>query len=195
VKRLLPLAGLLFISVQAIAQQALEIRGADSKYRYLDWSLTTRSSAVIDAFYVGAPGSNEFNLGGGYALKVFPALTIMPLAYAVIGKEGGQRGVKLAMLMLFERNAWKANVFLAHFSQIRGETGNYQVLDTADLTRLVFRRWEAGVSAGFFHSGATWNPQVGPLLKLNDRLGAWGLSYRFGPQREFRVTRVVVIKR
>jgi hypothetical protein len=178
---------------QALAQSVLELRGADSKYRYADWSYTFRRSLMMDLFYVGVPGSNEFNLGGGYAFKPRPSLLIAPLVYAVIGKEGGQRGVKLAALAVFEKAGWKANVFFAHYTPATGAVHRYQVLDTGDLTHVIRTRWEAGVSTGFFHSEGKWNPQIGPLVKMNDHLGAWGLSYRFGPEREFRLTRVLLL--
>jgi len=180
---------------QALAQSTVEVRGADSKYRYADWTFPVYRSFMLDLFYVGVPGSNEFNLGGGYGFKPRPSLTIAPLAYAVIGKEGGQRGLKVAVLVVLEKARWKANVFLAHLAPVRGTVSRYQVLDTGDVTRTIYGAWEAGMSAGFFHADTKWNPQVGPLLKRNDRLGSWGLSYRFGPQRELRVTRVVVFKR
>jgi len=184
-----------FMGAPALAQNTVEVRGADSKYRYVDWSYTAHNSVVLDLFYVGVPGSNEFNMGGGYGFKPVPSLMIAPLAYAVLGKEDGQRGVKVAVLVVFEKANWKANVFLAHFAPMHGTVSRYQVLDTGDVTRTVRGRWEAGVSAGFFHADTKWNPQVGPLVKRNDRLGAWGLSYRFGPQRELRVTRVILIKK
>ncbi len=179
----------------ALAQNMLEVRGADSKYRYVDWTFPAYKSVVADLFYVGVPGSNEFNLGGGYTFKPARCLMFTPLAYLVIGKEAGQRGVKAGMLIILERNQWKANVFLAHYAPVHGQVTSYQVLDTGDVTRVILKRWEAGISSGFFHANTNWNPQVGPLVKLNDRLGAWGLSYRFGPQRELRVTRVVVFKK
>jgi hypothetical protein len=78
---------------------------------------------------------------------------------------------------------------------VRGDVSGYDVLDTADLTQVFLKRWEAGVSFGFFHSGSDWNPQLGPLLKRNDRMGAWGVSFRFGPQRELRLTRVILLKK
>ena len=184
---------LLLAGSQASAQSVLELRGADSKYRYADWSYTFHRSIIADLFYVGVPGSNEFNIGGGYGLKLKPSLMIAPLVYAVIGKEGGQRGVKLAALAVFEKAGWKANVFLAHYAPATGTVTRYQVLDTGDLTHVIRTRWEAGVSTGFFHSEGKWNPQVGPLIKINDHIGAWGLSYRFGPEREFRLTRVFVL--
>ena len=178
---------------QAEAQHVFEFRGADTKYRYIDWNFSFPNSAIIDLFYIGVPGSNEFNLGGGYGFKITPELTVSPLLYAVLGKEGSQRGVKLAVLVALEKGGWKLNGFLAHFAPFTGEVSRYQVLDTLDFTRVTLMRWEVGISNGFFHAGGNWNPQVGPLAKLNDRLGYWAVSYRFGPQREFRATRVLIL--
>lgn len=180
---------------QALAQHYFEARGANTKYRYFDWNYTFSNSAIVDLFYVGVPGSNEFNLGGGYGLKPKPSLTIAPLAYAVIGKEGGQRGVKIAVLVTMDKGGWRLNGFVGHFAPISGDVAHYQVLDTLDVSRLFLNRWEIGISNGFFHADRKWNPQIGPLVKLNDRLGSWNLSYRFGPQRELRVSRVVLLKK
>jgi hypothetical protein len=185
---------LLLMPRLAHAQHYVEVRGADSKYRFADWNYTFSNSAVVDLFYVGVPGSNEFNLGGGYAVKAGASLTITPLVYAVIGKEGAQRGIKTAVLVAFERSGWRLNSFFGHFTRVSGTVGRYQVLDTLDFTRTLRTHWELGVSSGFFHSEGTWGPQIGPLLKHNDRLGSWAVSYRFGPQREFRISRVFVFK-
>ena len=174
----------------AIAQNLVEVRGADTKYRYVDWSYTWKSAGVVDVFYIGVPGSNELNLGGGYAFKR-GRLVLTPLVYAVIGKEDSQRGVKFAVLASFEKDGWKLLSFLGAYARASGAVRPYQVLDTLDVTRTFAARWEAGVQSGFFRAGGAWNPQVGPLLKLNDRRGAWAVSYRFGPQREFRVGRVL----
>jgi len=175
---------------RAVAQHLVEVRGADTKYRYVDWNYTWKSAAVVDVFYIGVPGSNELNLGGGYAIKA-GRLVLTPLVYAVIGKEDSQRGVKVAVLASFERDGWKLLSFLGAYARTSGAVCPYQVLDTLDVTRTFAARWEAGVQSGFFRTGGAWNPQVGPLLKLNDRHGAWAVSYRFGPQREFRVGRVL----
>ncbi len=173
------------------AQQVVEIRGADTKYRYADWNYSFAEGAVVDLFYVGVPGSNEFNLGGGYAIKR-GGLVLTPLVYAVIGNEGGQRGVKVALLVSIDEAGWKVVSFLGHYVAVSGEVAPYDVLDTLDITRTIGKRWEAGLQSGFFRTGGTWSPQVGPLLKLNDRYGAWTASYRFGPQKEFRAGRVVM---
>jgi hypothetical protein len=177
------------------AQHYVEVRGADTKYRYFDWNYTFANSAVVDAFYVGVPGSNEFNLGGGYGFKPKPSLTLTPLAYAVIGKEEGQRGIKLSLLLALDKEGWRVNGFVGHYVPISGDVARYQVLDTLDASRLIDKRWEIGVSSGFYHADRKWNPQVGPLVKWNDRLGSWNLSYRFGPQRELRVSRVLLFKK
>lgn len=176
--------------VSAAAQNLVEVRLADSKYRYVDWNYTWKSGAVVDLFYVGVPGSNEFNLGGGYNFKRGP-LVLTPLVYAVIGKEDSQRGVKVALLAAFDKGGWKLLSFIGSYFPVSGSVTHYEVLDTLDFTRTLGRRWDVGIQSGFFHSGDAWSPLVGPVLKLNDHLGAWAVSYRFGPQNEFRVGRVL----
>jgi hypothetical protein len=186
------LSAALLLGVRDIAAQVVaEVRLADTRYRFVDVSVTAKNGVVFDCFYVGVPGSNELNAGGGYAFKR-SALTLTPLVYAVIGKEGGERGVKTALLTAYERDGWKFGSFLGAFVRTSGSTDSYQVLDTADLTRTLGRGWELGLQAGFFRSGGAWNTQIGPLLKLNDDRGAWAASYRFGQQKEFRVGRVLV---
>jgi hypothetical protein len=179
---------------QGLAQHYLEARGANTKYRYFDWNYTFKNPVVVDAFYVGVPGSNEFNFGGGYSFKPKPSLTITPLAYAVVAKEAGQRGIKIALLVMIDKNGWRVNSFIGHFAPISGDIKNYQVLDTLDASKVIFKRYEIGISNGFFHADEKWNPQIGPLFKLNDRLGAWAVSFRFGPQNELRFSRVVLLK-
>lgn len=186
----LALAAVLGHPSKAAAQHLVEVRGADTKYRYADWNYSFGNAAVVDVFYVGVPGSNEFNLGGGYAFKR-GRLVLTPLLYVVLGKEGSQRGVKVALLAAFEKDGWKLSSFLGHFAPISGTVGSYQVLDTLDLTRTIGTRWEVGAQAGFFRADGAWNTQIGPLLKLNDRLGAWAVSYRFGEKSELRVGRVL----
>ena len=182
----------LLLGVRDTAGQVVaEVRLADTRYRFVDVSFTRKNGVVFDCFYVGVPGSNELNAGGGYAFKR-NALTLTPLLYAVIGKEGGERGLKTALLTAYERDGWKFGSFLGAFVPTSGSTDSYQVLDTADLTRTLGRRWELGLQSGFFRSGGAWNAQAGPLLKLNDARGAWAASYRFGQQKEFRVGRVLV---
>ena len=189
-----PLAIVMLIAAtagDAAAQALAEVRIADSRYRFVDVSFTAKSGAVFDAFYVGVPGSNEWNVGGGYTFKR-NALTLVPLLYAVVGKEGGQRGVKAAALASFEDRGWKCSAFLGAFLRASGSTDSYQLLDTADFTRTFATSWEAGAQAGFFRAGGAWNMQLGPLLKRNDAHGAWAASYRWGSPKEFRVGRVIL---
>src|SRR5437763_14074346 len=147
-------------------QGVAEVRLADTRYRFVDVRFTRKNGAVFDCFYVGVPGSNELDAGGGYTFQR-NALAMTPLVYAVAGKEGGERGVKTALLAAYQRDGWKFGSFLCAFVRLSGSTGSYQVLDTADLTRTLGSRWELGLQAGFFRSGGAWNTQVGPLLKLN----------------------------
>jgi hypothetical protein len=184
-------AELLFGAGHLAAQVVAEARLADTRYRFVDVSFTRKNGVVFDGFYVGVPGSNELNVGGGYAFKR-NALTLTPLVYAVAGKEGGERGIKAALLTAYERDGWKLGSFVAAFVRTSGSTDSYQVLDTADLTRALGKRWELGLQSGFFRAGGAWNTQVGPLLKMNDARGAWALSYRFGQPKELRVGRVMV---
>lgn len=186
------LCAALFCGVSNTAAQTVaEVRLADTHYRFVDVSFTRKDGIVFDGFYVGVPGSNELNLGGGYTLKR-GALTLTPLAYAVFGKEDGERGIKIALLAAAEKDGWKWLSFIGDFVRLSGSVDGYQVLDTADLTRTFATRWELGVQAGFFHTGGAWNSQIGPVLKLNDARGTWAVSYRFGNEKEFRVGRIVV---
>jgi hypothetical protein len=93
-------------------------------------------------------------------------------------------------LISAEKGGWKFLTFLGQYIPISGSVRSYLVMDTLDFTRTVGKRWEVGLQSGFFRTDGAWNPQTGPLLKLTDRLGAWAVSYRFGPQNEFRVGRV-----
>ena len=114
-----------------------------------------------------------------------------PLAYAVIGNEQAQRGLKVALLVSFEHRGWKLLSFIGDYLPISGQVDAYQVLDALDLTRTIGTHAEVGVESGFFHADGAWNPKTGPLFKWNDRHGAWAASYRFGPENELRVGRVV----
>jgi hypothetical protein len=174
----------------AQAQHMVEVRGADTEYRFVDWNYTSQRGLVADVFYVGVPDSNELNVGGGIALTRGPVI-VTPLLYAVVGKEGGQRGVKIAVLVMVDRRGWKLTSFLGHYAALSGDVDSYLVLDTLDVTRALGKGWELGAQAGFFRTAGEWNQQIGPLIRHNDRHGAWAMSYRFGPQRELRVGRVM----
>jgi hypothetical protein len=56
----------LLSGVRNIAGQGVaEVRVADTRYRFADVSFTRKNGVVFDGFYVGVPGSNELNVGGG----------------------------------------------------------------------------------------------------------------------------------
>ncbi len=179
----------------ASAQHFFEARLADPQYRYVDWNYTFSNAAIVDVFYVGVPGSDEINLGGGFGVKPSEWFTVSPLLYAVFDAHRGQRGVKIAVLASFARERWKASGFLGHYARVSGDVESYQVLDTLDATRTVGAHLELGISGGFFHAEHEWNPLVGPLVKWNDRLGSWAVSYRFGDENEFRAARVVILEK
>ena len=160
---LLVLFALCLLGRQASAQNLIEFRYADTKYRYADWLHIFPNSATIDIFYDGVPGSNEFNFGGGYGLKI-KRLTVTPLLYFVIGREASQRGLRLGLLVTFDKDGWKLVSYLSHFAPLSGGVSQYQSLDTLDFTRVVGKRWEIGVQNGFFHSEGKWNPQIGPRV-------------------------------
>ncbi len=174
----------------AAGQHLIEVRGADTEYRYLDWNYSWGNGAVVDLFYVGVPGSNELNVGGGYGFKRGPVV-VTPLAYAVIGNEDSQRGIKVALLVTFEHRGWKLVSFVGHFIRVSGGVDAYSVMDALDLTRTLGKRFEVGIQSGFFRADGVWNQQTGPLLKMNDRHGAWAASYRFGSENELRVGRLI----
>ena len=145
-------AVLLCFQASASGQHLVEVRGADTEYRYVDWSYTWAQGPVADVFYVGVPGSNEVNFGGGYAYKR-GRLVLTPLLYAVVGMEGSQRGVKIALLASFERDGWRLLSFIGHYAPVTGTVRAYQVLDTLDLTRTIGTLWEVGLQGGFFSAG------------------------------------------
>jgi hypothetical protein len=185
--------GLLTLAPAAFAQDLVELRGSSTAYRYVDYLHPLRGKWVLDAFYIGVPGNNEGNLGVGYTLALTKALSVTPLVYATGAKEDRELGIKVAALILLDTEKWKGSGYFGRFVRLRGDITAYTLADTADLTRVFTRHWEAGLSTGFFHQDKAWNPQAGPLVKRNDRLGGWGLSYRFGSARELRITRTFTL--
>ncbi len=182
-------AMMLFCFSALSAQNLVEIRvSPDSEYRFVGWNYMAKRDAAIDLFYIGVPGANEFNFGGGYLWKPRPNLTITPAVYYLFAKEDALHGGKIAVILSYEQSSFKLTGFIAHAF---GQFPKYQVMDALDFTRMLGKRFEAGVSSGFFHQNGAWNLQIGPIIKLNDGRGSWAVSYRFGPQKELRFGRVV----
>ena len=96
----------------------------------VDWNYAGENAAVFDAFYAGVPGSSELNVGGGYAVKA-GRLVLTPLAYAVIGEEDGQRGVKVAVLAYFERDGGKVLAFLGASARLRRRSSSAPGAETS----------------------------------------------------------------
>jgi hypothetical protein len=92
------------------------------------------------------------------------------------------------------RGAWKADAYLAYFKPLRSSAKAYATADAANLTHALGKGWEAGISTGFFRQDGKWNPLAGPIVRKNDRLGFWALSYRLGPANELRLNRVFLFK-
>jgi len=171
----------------------LEFRLAHSGsglYRYAEYTRTLSFGPVIDTLYLGVPGQNELYLGVGYPLQTTSTLTVTPLIYGVFGKENGERGLALGLLVLGTVDRWSVYSFLGYFIPVAGDVRSYMFLDSLDVGRKV-GRWELGVSAGLFETTDQWSGLVGPLAVRNDRLGAWRASVRGGSTFEVRLTRTL----
>lgn len=179
---------LIFVA-SCFADDLVELRSANrGEYRYADWSHNGKKWAT-DLYYIGVPGNNEVSACIGYQLKI-----VTPYACATAAKENKELGVKAAASIVWEKKAWKADAYLAYFKPLRGTTKAYATADAANLTRTLGKGWDVGISAGFFRQDGKWNPLAGPLVRKNDRLGFWALSYRLGPQSELRLNRVFLFK-
>lgn len=187
---------LFLLSVSCMfAQNLVELRVASNQYRYADWNKTFKNSVVTDVFYIGVPGTNEANLGLGYQFKL-RSLTLIPVTYVTSAKEGPQAAVKFGLIGGLEAGQWKSGFYLARLQSLQRGYEGYQVLDTLDVTRKLGKRWELGGSFGLFHQDGKWNPQLGPLVRLNDKRGpkdeergSWGFSFRVGTDIEARFIR------
>jgi len=177
------------LSVIAFADDMVEFRSASQgEYRYADWAHNGKKWAT-DLYYVGAPGNNELSACVGYQFKI-----VTPYACATAAKEDKELGAKAAASIAWEKKAWKADAYIAYFKPLRGSAKAYTTADAANLTRTLGKGWEAGISTGFLRQDGKWNPLAGPLVRKNDRLGFWALSYRLGPANELRLNRVFLFK-
>jgi hypothetical protein len=173
------------------AQTTMDARGSNSQYRFVDVSHAFKNNVVFDALYIGVPGSNEVFVGGGYQFKPAQWLTISPLFYGGIARENHERGVKVAVLALVDTGSWRSAAYIAQFAPVAGEAKRYFLCDSLDVTRVV-KSWEVGVSLGIFAEDNANSWKLGPMIKHNDKRGAWALSARGGTDFELRINRVVV---
>jgi hypothetical protein len=169
----------------------MEVRGSNIKYRYVDVFHTFKSHVVVDALYIGLPGSNQLFAGVGYQFKPARWLTIAPLLYGGITRESRERGVKVGVLASVNTGAWHGTAYLSQFAPFAGEEERCFLRDSIDVTRVI-KSWELGASLGVFaqRDARTW--ELGPTLKHNDKGGAWAVSVRGGTDVELRVIRVLV---
>jgi hypothetical protein len=174
------------------AQTVVELRGATTRYRFVDLNHTFKSGLLLDLLYLGAPGSNELYAGGGWSLKPATGVTLTPIVYYVTAHENGERGIALCGSVFVDRGGWRVLGFGGRFLRRSGGVPDYDFLDSLDVTRLFAGKWELGVSAGFLRLGADWNELLGGTAKLNDKRGATALAVRGGHTTELRVIRTFV---
>ncbi len=195
-KNLMILATLMALTGILQADDIMEVRSASQgEYRYADWSHSFANKMATDVYYAGVPGNNETSACIGYQLPSRLGVTLTPFFCGVIAKENKEGGAKEALVVSFQKGKINADAYLAHFTPLRGTVNSYDFLDAGNLTYSVSKRWEAGISAGFFRQDGRWNPLMGPLVRRNDRAGFWSMSYRFGPTNELRFIRSFTIKK
>jgi len=179
-------------SVHAAAQTVVELRGATTEYRFVDINHTFKTGLFLDALYLGATGSNELYLGGGWSFRPTKGVTLTPILYAVGAKENHERGFAVSGSVFVDRGGWRVLGFGGRFFATSGDVPDYDFLDSLDVTRVVGKSWEIGASAGFLHTGGEWNELVGGTVKLNDKLGTTALQVRGGHTGEVRLIRTFV---
>lgn len=185
------LAVLLF-PVPCLAQTVVELRAATTEYRFVDLNHTFRRGLFLDALYLGATGSDELYLGGGWSLRPAKGVTLTPVLYGVAGKQGRERGLSLSGSLFVDRGGWRVLGFGGRFFRTSGDVPDYDFLDSLDVTRVVAGKWEIGASAGFLHIAGEWNELIGGTVKLNDRRGVTALQVRGGHRGEVRAIRTLV---
>ena len=174
----------------AAAQTEVEIRGSTTEYRFVEISHSFDGGLLLDGLYTGEPGMNEVYLGLGYEISPNDRTSVIPIAYAVAGREYGERGLTLGSLLDLDHPKWRLVGFVGHFFPTRGDIPSYTFVDSLDLTRK-FGRWELGASAAAYEDEGDIVRVAGPVLKWRDRLGTWAATARFGDQSEFRVVRTL----
>ena len=191
-----PIAPLLvllpLLAPAAAAQTVVELRGATTEYRFVDLNHTFKNGVFLDLLYLGSETSNELYAGGGWSWKPSQGVTLTPIVYGVFGKEGDEKGVALCASVFVDRGGWRVLGFGGQFLRASGDVPDYTFLDSLDVTRVIAKRWELGVSGGFLKSGDAWNELIGGTLKFNDRLGATAVAVRGGYTTELRLIRTFV---
>lgn len=167
----------------------IELRGGGKTYyEYEEYTRELPKGFSFTALHVREGSDHEFSVGFGKALELNKMVTLTPVVYATFGSHG-QRGATIGAYVEAEQNKLKARAFVGRFINIKGQTESYTGMDVGDVTYAVSKKWDIGVSTTFFCQGGC-TIQSGPIVRRNDKLGAWEFSYRFGKEEnQFRLTR------
>jgi len=192
VKKLILITAVLLVTATAVSAQQnyVELRGATPWYNYQEYSRDFAHGLNGDFYHIGVTGQDQFFAGLCRHFTPAKGVTLTPCFYGVVGTNG-QRGVMPALIVSVEKGKWKTNAFIGRFQRIKGSVLSYTVLDTADVTHVLNKRFDVGVSTGFFRQEGQWNFQSGPMIRLKDKRGAWAVSYRFGHTNEIRLIRTI----
>lgn len=174
----------------ASAQTEVELRAATTRYRFVEISRSFDNGVVFDGLYTGEPGLDEAYVGLGYDVSSSDRSSVVPILYAVLGSQYGERGATLGLLADVDHTKGHFVLFAGHYWPARGEIGGYTFVDSLDLTRKV-GRWEVGASAAAFEDEGDIVRVAGPIVKFNDRFGTWAAAARLGDETEFRVVRTL----
>lgn len=160
-------------------------RGHGLSYRTAEWIHTFKNKFSTDVLYYGFPGDNEAYLGVGRVFQVKGKncdLTVTPYIWGVIGKENGEKGLATGGYLSGTLGGLNLSGSLYVFFPLAGSVAQYTYLDGLDLTKSFCKHFELGVSGAFFHpKDGPWDPLVGPVFRVNDKLGATSIYVRTGP--------------
>lgn len=134
---------------EAEGDTEIEMRVASTEYRFIDLSRSFDSGVVLNVVYTGEPGLDEGLLGLGFDLSSSDHASVIPIVYAVAGRQYGERGATLGMLVYLEGRASRFQCFLGHYFPKRGEIEAYSFVDTLEWTGVI-RRFEMGLSAAAY---------------------------------------------
>ncbi len=167
----------------------VEVRGGYPYYEYEEYSRRLGKGFIASFVHVKEEGEHEFSLGIGKSFNYKEALVVTPIVFATFGSHG-QKGITVGTYVEAEKDKWKARAYISRFINVSGKTEPYTSMDIGDVTRAVSKRYDIGLSTTFFCQHSECDVKTGPLVRRNDKLGAWEVSYRFGKEtNEFRVSR------
>lgn len=149
---------------RAEAETEIEMRVASTEYRFVDLSRSFESGLVFDVLYTGEPGMDEGLMGLGFDFSSSDRASLIPIAYAVAGRQYGERGATLGMLIYVEGSSTRFRCFLGHYFPIRGEVEAYSFVDTLEWTGVIKKRFEIGLSAAAYQIENVYEESVPAVL-------------------------------